>query len=397
VTEEIGLVQRRAVRKRLALHLRKEIERRGGLWLTIGAFPFPYRSAFNFRFDHDEFMPKDFERTMAAIAGWEGATSHYVCASTHAQHAEQLVQLRGLHVGSHGYWHHTYFDAADNHRNVRRGIEGLHGAGLEPVGFVAPHGRSNPGLRVALNALQIDHSSEFGLAHDDLPFYPEGSKVLQIPIHPLCLGVVMEAAIASLGNRPKLDEEGRCKLFRDAATATMEHFERVARVKHEANEPVFLYGHPDGRVGRYPELLQETFNTVAGFAAIWKTTLAEFAAWWRQRLAIRLQLQRNGDNLVISGQLPTGGVRASLNLWRGDLVATLPWDGSEVKLQPSALAYQRRTFKASAFQPVRVDGAQPLKSALLRYLDWERVTPVREIRVRDWRSLMKKTLRMLKP
>ncbi len=396
VMEEIGQVNRRSVRKRLVWQLRKEIEFRGGTWLTLGGFPFPYRSAFNFRFDHDEFHAADFERTLNAISGWEAATSHYVCASTHEKHSAALERLRGLHVGSHGYWHHTYLDQADNERNIRRGIEVLQQAGLQPVGFVAPHGRSNAGLRAALNHLSIDHSSEFGLAHDELPFFPPGSRVLQIPIHPLCLGVVIEAASAAAGHRPPVDEDGRCKLFRRAAKATLEHFEAVARRKYESGEPVFLYGHPDGRVGRYPELLQETLNVIAGFGSIWKTTLAEFAAWWRQRQAIRLQLQRSGDNLVVSGQLPAASNRVSLHLWRGDLVATLPWDGAELKLQTSSLAYQRRSFKASGFQPVRVDGAQPLKSALLRYLDWERVTPVKEIHIRDWRSLVKKTLRMLK-
>ncbi len=130
---------------------------------------------------------------------------------------------------------------------------------------------------------------------------------------------------------------------------------------------------------------------------IWKTTLAEFARWWRKRLAIRLQLQRVGETLVVTGQMPPGNCRATLHLSRGELVASLPWDGREMRLQTSALAYQRRPAKVAGFQPVRTDGPQPLKAALLRYLDWERVTPVGEIRVRDWRSLVKKTLRLIKP
>ena len=37
-------------------------------------------------------------------------------------------------------------------------------------------------------------------------------------------------------------------------------------------EPVFLYGHPTGRLGRYPEVLRAVFETVDGFGAVWKTT-----------------------------------------------------------------------------------------------------------------------------
>lgn len=396
VSEEIAVANRRAVRKRLLLRLRNELERRGGVWLTVGYFPFPYRSAFNFRFDHDNYHPADFDRTLSAIDGWEDATSHYVCASTHVEHADALRRLAGMHVGGHGYWHHTYRNREDNEQNLRRGLDVLRAAGLEPIGFVAPHGRHNPGLQAALDALRIEHSSEFALAYDDVPFFPVRSGVLQVPIHPICLGVVMEAALAAFKQTPRPDNESGVD-YAAAVEVTLAHFQQVARQKYVAGEPIFLYGHPDGRVGRYPELLRETFATVANFSAVWKTTLAEFARWWRKRLAIRLQLQRVGETLIVTGQMPPGNCRATLHLSRGELVASLPWDGREMRLQTSALAYQRRPAKVAGFQPVRTDGPQPLKAALLRYLDWERVTPVGEIRVRDWRSLVKKTLRLIKP
>lgn len=392
VSEEIATVNRRAVRKRLLMRLRKELERRGGVWMTVGYFPFPYRSAFNFRFDHDNYHPGDFDRTLAAIDGWEDATSHYVCASTHVEHADALRRLAGMHVGGHGYWHHTYRNREDNEHNIRRGLEVLRSTGLQPIGFVAPHGRHNPGLQAALDVLRIEHSSEFALAYDDVPFFPVRSGVLQVPIHPICLGVVMEAALAATREDPQAEVD-----YCQAVEVTIAHFQSVARQKYDAGEPIFLYGHPDGRVGRYPEVLRETLAAVANFSALWKTTLAEFARWWRKRLAIRLQLQRVGETLVVTGQMPPGNCRATLHLNRGDLVASLPWDGRELRLQTSALAYQRRPAKVAGFQPVRTDGPQPLKAALLRYLDWERVTPVAEIRVRDWRSLVKKTLRLIKP
>ena len=396
VSEEIAVANRRAVRKRLLLRLRHELERRGGVWLTVGYFPFPYRSAFNFRFDHDNYHPADFDRTLAAIDGWEDATSHYVCASTHVEHADALRRLAGMHVGGHGYWHHTYRNREDNEQNLRRGLDVLRAAGLEPIGFVSPHGRHNPGLQAALDGLRIEHSSEFALAYDDVPFFPVRSGVLQVPIHPICLGVVMEAALAAFKQEPRADDTSSVD-YAAAVEVTLAHFQHVARQKYEAGEPIFLDGHPDGRVGRYPELLRETLATVATFSAVWKTTLAEFARWWRKRLAIRLQLQRVGETLVVTGQMPPGNCRATLHLSRGELVASLPWDGREMRLQTSALAYQRRPAKVAGFQPVRTDGPQPLKAALLRYLDWERVTPVGEIRVRDLRSLVKKTLRLIKP
>src|SRR5207244_3181934 len=108
-----------------------------------------------------------------------------VCGSTHESQPEALARLRGGDVGSHGYWHHTYADADDNLRNVARGIEVLRAAGIEPSGFVAPHGRFNGGLLDALQRLGVTHSSEFALAYDDWPFFPRGSSLLQIPVHPV--------------------------------------------------------------------------------------------------------------------------------------------------------------------------------------------------------------------
>ena len=38
--------------------LRNAIERCGGIWLNLAAFPFPYRSALNFRIDYDRYDPQ---------------------------------------------------------------------------------------------------------------------------------------------------------------------------------------------------------------------------------------------------------------------------------------------------------------------------------------------------
>ena len=49
------------------------------------------------------------------------------------------------------------------------------------------------GLKAALEKLQVGHSSEFGLAYDDLPFWPRQSSVLQVPVHPVSLGIFLNA------------------------------------------------------------------------------------------------------------------------------------------------------------------------------------------------------------
>ena len=132
VTEEIARVDRRAVRQEIIGPLRQMIEDAGGIWLCVSAYPFPYRSALNFRIDYDQYDREDFDTTLEAIAGNEHATSHFVNAAAYLPHDDALARLAGLDVGSHGYRHHTYRTEAENLTNVGRGIETLRALGLDP-------------------------------------------------------------------------------------------------------------------------------------------------------------------------------------------------------------------------------------------------------------------------
>ncbi|MEA1950753.1 MAG: hypothetical protein U9N87_05180, partial [Planctomycetota bacterium] len=80
VEEETARFDKRAIRRELMVRLRRIIEEHGGVWLRLSAFPFPYRSAFNFRMDYDEFDREDFNTALDAIDGHEGATSHFINA-----------------------------------------------------------------------------------------------------------------------------------------------------------------------------------------------------------------------------------------------------------------------------------------------------------------------------
>ncbi len=191
--EVIAAVDKRRLRRQMLGGLRKLIETAGGIWLRVSAFPFPYRSAFNFRIDYDEYEPRDFQATMTAIAGREAATTHFVNGAAYESASEAIRPLRGLDVGSHAYYHHTYQTEAENLRNVGRGIETLVGLGIEPSGFAAPGGRFNRPLLAALETLKVSHASEFGLAYDELPFTIGAAGLLQIPIHPVCFGLFLYA------------------------------------------------------------------------------------------------------------------------------------------------------------------------------------------------------------
>jgi len=387
VTEEIARVDHRAVRQRLLRDLRREIEQAGGVWLCVSAFPFPYRSALNFRIDYDEYEANDVAATLEAIAGNEDATSHFVCGSQYQSQGATLARLRGLDVGSHGYRHHTYLTEAENLENIRRGIDVLRQHGIEPSGFVAPHGRFHRPLLAAMEQLEISHSSEFALAYDDLPFFPQQSRVLQIPIHPVCLGIFLDAVE---GEGPK-----RAAAASQAARTAIEYFEQVVRSKYRAGEPVFVYGHPTGRLGCYPQLLQTVFQAAANCAALWKTTLTGFAQWWRRRAEIRLTVVRQKDQFIVTADGQPDNYRVAVEYWRGAHVARMPLDAGTLRFWPSALAYENHS-PATHIRPVRSDRPEGLRGRIRRLIDWEKVTPVEEIPGDNWRNLAKRTLRRLR-
>ena len=61
------------IRRRLIGRLRQAIQRAGGLWVRLAPFPFPYRSAFNFRADLDEPMAEDYPRFAERPGPWPTA------------------------------------------------------------------------------------------------------------------------------------------------------------------------------------------------------------------------------------------------------------------------------------------------------------------------------------
>lgn len=386
VREQVARVHHACVRRRLLDDLRLQVEAAGGIWLRVSPFPHPYRCAFNFRLDHDEYHAHDFDATLEAISGYEHAVSHYVCAATHASDPEALAPLRDVHVGSHGWWHHTYRDALDNHENVRRGIDSLRALGLDPIGFAAPHGTFNSGLLAALEDLDVTHSSEFGLAYDDLPFFPRESNVLQIPVHPICLGICLEAA-RRMPQRAMTDDE--------AAETVLAHWRQIVAQKFAAREPIFLYGHPDGRIGRFPWLLRELLAEVAGLSGVWQTSLAAFEQWWRDRAAVEITASRNDCGIEITARELPRSRRIAVEYFRGDRVAEFELTGQQRCVSHNELSWQTCS-RLRLFSSAPTTAGQGLKAGLRRYLDWERVTPVEEISTRNWRGWAKRTLRKVR-
>jgi peptidoglycan/xylan/chitin deacetylase (PgdA/CDA1 family) len=388
VHEHVSRYDKANIRRKLLDRLRERIEAHGGLWMRVSAFPFPYRSAFNFRIDYDECDIDDTQAVIRQVEGHADCFSHFVCVGPWQDRVEGIARLAGWDVGSHGFHHHTFRDPAENRANIARGIEVLRSLGIEPSGFAAPFGRWSIELEETLNELGVTHSSEFGLAHDDLPFFPllgsgrgagawRFSDVVQVPIHPVCLGLFLEAG--------QHDED-----------RFIEYLCEVARAKYEAGTPLFFYGHPTRRLGRHPRVLPALLEATSGFGALWKTTLSRFARWWRVRSATSFSVWPAAGGFEALVRAPDRRYPMALEYCRGEHVAVLPVDGAALRFSLDGLGFERRGGLDRLPAPVDVLQPNGLREAVCRYLDWETVTPLEELRARGPRTLLKKGLRYLR-
>lgn len=379
LTERVGRFNKAAVRRRLLDRLRAAVTRAGGLWARLSPFPFPYRSAFNFRADLDETNVDDYARFARARRRLADCCTHFVSTAAYGDVPSVMQDLLRVDTQSHGHYHVIYDDPAANRRNLGRAHEILCESGFEPAGFAAPHGRWNLGLDQVIEDLGYAYSSDFQLGYDDVPFFPwcgdRFSRVLQVPIHPVCEGLFFEAGATGAG-------------------AVSDHLVAAVRAKIDACEPAFVYGHPEGRLGRYPEVLHALEAAVTGEPLLWRVTLTEFAHWWRWRDARRWSLlPRAGGRYEVQFEDWCPAYPPALEVVRGSHVATVPLHAPRTAVCLADLAYERRSAPAEVPAPSPAGRPLSLRAVLREAIDWETVTPLDELHAGSLSAAVKKGLR----
>jgi hypothetical protein len=379
LTERVSRVAKADLRRRLLQRLRQAVAAAGGLWARLAPYPFPYRSAFNFRADLDEPIVEDYVRFARARRPLADCCTHFVSTHAYGMEPEVLRDLLRFDTQSHGHYHLVYRDRESNRRNLGRAHDRLVEAGFRPVGFAAPHGRWNAGLDAVLADLGYLYSSDFQVGYDEYPFFPwlgdRFSDVLQVPIHPICEGLFLDAGARH--GRPIAD-----------------YLVEVVRAKVDAGEPAFVYGHPERRLGRFPEVLAALDEATACDTLLWRVTLTEFAEWWRWRDGRRWSLVARPDGRFEvqfeewQPEFPIG-----LEIVRGQHVSTVPIHGPRTSIRLEDLAYERRDPRAQSTTPILTPHPSSLRAVVRKALDWETVTPLDELPVNTLSARVKKGLR----
>ena len=304
--DTVARASRGEVRRLVANCLRFLSARKGLPYVHLASVPGTTPSVFALRVDTD-FGPRRDLEAVARLADRVGMKfSWYVNVGAHAAHLDFFADLarQGHDIQLHCQRHTVYPDYKRNLDNFRQGMDTMDSAGMSPVGVVAPFGEWNPNLNRAFERLGFEYSSEFCLAYDDLPFRPvmdkRLSKVLQMPVHPICLGRLVAA--------------------RANAAQMSAYFRSVIDLQVARREPCFLYDHPE-RITQFSDVLADVLQygkERCGSA----TTMTEYARWWQRRERLAWSARMSEKGLEIRAE--AGGDDFSVVVERDERYATLP-------------------------------------------------------------------------
>ena len=260
--ETVSLVSKHSVRQLVSRCLEILHHRRGLPYTHLWYYPNGMRSFGVFRVDTDFGKQSEITQLYETAQRHKIPMTWFVDVKSQQQHLSLFTEMAGQEIGIHGFEHKTFSDYQRNLLNIRQAQTILKNAGILPKGFTAPFGSWNKNLGRAIIDAGIEYSSEFSYDYDNLPGVPplqNGTGVLQIPVHPICIG--------SLKRHGYNDEQ------------MIHYFDFVMQRKLAMREPIFLYHHPrDG----HDAVLDWLFEKMKAECIPIKT-MSEYAQWWKQR------------------------------------------------------------------------------------------------------------------
>ncbi|MEM7201539.1 MAG: polysaccharide deacetylase family protein [Planctomycetota bacterium] len=286
-----------AVRRLLVGALRWVAHRRGLPFAYLGPAPGLALGTFALRIDADDFDANATETLLQRLTAVDARATWFIDVERHANKGGapwiQRMLDAGQDVQSHGYHHYTYSRTDRNLDNFARSVALLRQWGAAPNAAAAPFGSWNHGLQAAFAELGFIYSSEFGRIHDDHPALLPTADVpplWQVPVHPVCPAIAREAGLTP--------------------AEISAYLAGVVRTKLARGEPAIVYGHPIRDLDGCPNLLTTLAATLAdheraGGGTIWRATLGEVLAFYRERANQEIECRWHQRHLEVdSGDGP---------------------------------------------------------------------------------------------
>ncbi|MGA9406318.1 MAG: hypothetical protein WBW71_04215 [Bacteroidota bacterium] len=226
-------------------------------------FPEKRETIFTFRVDSDQGSLSEVDDLYNLCNNHSIKTMWFIDTKSHERWLSRFKDFGHQEIGTHCYDHLTYSSEDKNLQNFSKALSLMNSEGIHPKGAAAPYGTWNTSIASVFDHIGAGFSSEFGLDYDDLPFFPfvdkKFSPVLQLPIHPICVGSMRRAGYSA----------GEMKKY----------FHSLIDTKIAQREPLCLYHHP---THHHLDLFGEIFEYIRS-KKIDNYSYSEYASWWRKR------------------------------------------------------------------------------------------------------------------
>ncbi len=281
--ERVSEVSKRSIREIIYFSLLKIYDKKKLPLLTLNEFPNENKTIFNFRIDTDFAKKNEIEKLYSICKSYNIKATWFVETKSSNNWINIYKSMEKQEVGLHCYRHKVFNNLKKNKMNIQKGISILEKNGIKDFGFASPFGTWNNSLSQTINYFNFKYSSEFALDYDNLPFYPiinqnKSSNVLQVPIHPICVG--------SLKNS------------KHSYNQMKEYYSNLIKNNTSNNLPIFIYDHPKQFDEKILKWLFKKINELN----LPSLTLMDFSKWWKERLKIKWNANILNDKIIIDYQ-----------------------------------------------------------------------------------------------
>jgi hypothetical protein len=286
-SETVSTVSKGSIRQLVTNILEYLHHKRSLPFVHTWYYPGGHPSVFTFRVDTDKGNETELRELYEVCAKHGIPGTWFVDVHSHERWLDFFSSFAGQEIGLHCYRHETAAEREAVSANFGKGCRLLREAGFSVNGASAPCGTWNEAVDSVYTELGMAYSSEFSLDYDDMPFFPETpsgiSRVMQLPIHPICVGSMKRSGYTSRMMR---------EYFRTAALSSI-----------ASREPVCFYHHPTHHNW---DVFDDMFTFITEMN-LPKMTYSAYAAWWRQRIAVMPRFVLEGDSIVVANAADMSG------------------------------------------------------------------------------------------
>jgi hypothetical protein len=307
--------------------LKAGVEARGGVWVRLADYPFPFQSAISLGVEH---LSEELAGFAEIAATLPGMATHFVSSRLRPDRLAFLAQAGQTDLG----WEILPEDCEPAPRRT------------------LSHWKTRMERFTALNL----RPSGLALSDATSPI-PAINRLRPLGLRYSCVKLPGAGCAAESCSPPA---ESSWIRFRTLPLPPREMFVEWVGEHYQSGCPLFLSATTERL-----DLVQELLG-LAGDAGrcslMWRTSFGRFSKWWALRRQLRLQVWRTDTGHEIHATGDFGRFTCGVEIWRGNHLATLPLRNSSLFVPDDGLLYLQSAKRNPAGCTAPGDGVRDLVS-----------------------------------